>query len=158
MSIYFKVFSSFFKCSPLGPTFCVNISKIPNLEEAVTIRVPTIALGLPLREHNIFRCTIYLLSVREGALYAVCCLTLFCNNVAVHVVWPYHIIVKGTICEKYFFPDKYQSQFGTGSQMFSYYHEEDESSFQLVDTSRPQRPLYQRNKNRFGQVFFIHCI
>ena len=36
--------------------------------------------------------------------------------------------------------------------MFSYYHEEDESSFQLVDTSRPQRPLYQRNKNRFGQV------
>lgn len=38
--------------------------------------------------------------------------------------------------------------------MFSYYHEEDESSFQLVDTSRPQRPLYQRNKNRFGQVFF----
>ena len=37
--------------------------------------------------------------------------------------------------------------------MFSYYHEEDESSFQLVDTSRPQRPLYQRNKNRFGQVF-----
>lgn len=39
--------------------------------------------------------------------------------------------------------------------MFSYYHEEDESSFQLVDTSRPQRPLYQRNKNRFGQVFKI---
>lgn len=36
--------------------------------------------------------------------------------------------------------------------MFSYYHEEDESSFQLVDTSRPQRPLYQRNRNRFGQV------
>lgn len=48
--------------------------------------------------------------------------------------------------------DKYQSQFGTGNQMFSYYHEEDESSFQLVDTSRPQRPLYQRNRNRFGQV------
>lgn len=50
--------------------------------------------------------------------------------------------------------DKYQSQFGTGSQMFSYYHEEDESSFQLVDTSRPQRPLYQRNRNRFGQVSY----
>lgn len=48
--------------------------------------------------------------------------------------------------------DKYQSQFGTGSQMFSYYHEEDESSFQLVDTSRPQRPIYQRNRNKFGQV------
>ena len=48
--------------------------------------------------------------------------------------------------------DKYQSQFGSGNQMFSYYHEEDESSFQLVDTSRPQRPLYQRNRNRFGQV------
>ena len=94
-----------------------------------------------------------LLSVREGVLYAVCCLTLFCNNVVVHVVWPYHIIVKYQLW-KIFFPDKYQSQFGTGSQMFSYYHEEDESSFQLVDTSRPQRPLYQRNKNRFGQVFF----
>ena len=36
--------------------------------------------------------------------------------------------------------------------MFSYYHEEDESSFQLVDTSRPQRPIYQRNRNKFGQV------
>lgn len=47
--------------------------------------------------------------------------------------------------------NKYQSQFGTGSQMFSYYHEEDESSFQLVDTSRPQRPIYQRNRNKFGQ-------
>lgn len=55
--------------------------------------------------------------------------------------------------------DKYQSQFGAGNQMFSYYHEEDESSFQLVDTSRPQRPLYQRNRNRFGQVSkFKHCI
>ena len=51
--------------------------------------------------------------------------------------------------------DKYQSQFGTGNQMFSYYHEEDESSFQLVDTSRPQRPFYQRNRNRFGQVSFL---
>ena len=44
--------------------------------------------------------------------------------------------------------DKYQSQFGAGNQ-FSYYHEEDESSFQLVDTSRPQKPAYQRNRNRF---------
>ena len=94
-----------------------------------------------------------LLSVREGVLYAVCCLTLFCKcSVAISYY------CKVPFVKNFFFPDKYQSQFGTGSQMFSYYHEEDESSFQLVDTSRPQRPLYQRNKNRFGQVFFTHFI
>lgn len=94
-----------------------------------------------------------LLSVREGVLYAVCCLTLFCKcSVAISYY------CKAPFVKNIFFPDKYQSQFGTGSQMFSYYHEEDESSFQLVDTSRPQRPLYQRNKNRFGQVFFTHFI
>lgn len=52
------------------------------------------------------------------------------------------------------FTDKYLNQFGGGSQ-YAYYHEEDESSFHLVDTSRPQKPIYMRNRNRFNQVSFI---
>ncbi|KAL8593246.1 hypothetical protein ACOMHN_009900 [Nucella lapillus] len=45
---------------------------------------------------------------------------------------------------------KYNSTFG-GSQ-YAYYHEEDESSFQLVDTARVQRPLYQRGRRMFQQT------
>lgn len=48
-------------------------------------------------------------------------------------------------------PDKYSSQFGGGSQ-YAYFHEEDESSFQLVDTARTQKTAYQRNRMRFAQV------
>lgn len=39
-------------------------------------------------------------------------------------------------------------QFGTG-QHYSYFHDEDESTFQLVDTSKPQRSLYQRSRARY---------
>ncbi|KAF7996885.1 hypothetical protein HCN44_002531 [Aphidius gifuensis] len=46
------------------------------------------------------------------------------------------------------FMNKYTSQFGSGSQ-YSYYHDEDESTFHLVDTTRVQKPLYQRG--RFGR-------
>lgn len=49
--------------------------------------------------------------------------------------------------------DKYLNQFGGGSQ-YAYYHETDESSFHLVDTSRPQKPIYMRNRARFNQVCF----
>merc|ERR1712242_276002 len=42
---------------------------------------------------------------------------------------------------------KYASQFQGGSQ-YSYYHEEDESSFQLVDTSRSTKPMYGRGRGR----------
>ncbi|CAD6221275.1 GSCOCG00005123001-RA-CDS [Cotesia congregata] len=48
------------------------------------------------------------------------------------------------------FTNKYQSQFGSGSQ-YAYYHDEDESTFHLVDTTRVQKPPYQRgrfNKNQ----------
>lgn len=48
-------------------------------------------------------------------------------------------------------PDKYSSQFGGGSQ-YAYFHEEDETSFQLVDTARTQKTAYQRNRMRFAQV------
>ncbi len=41
---------------------------------------------------------------------------------------------------------KYQSQFGAGGTQYAYYHEEDESSFQLVDTSRALRPMYGRGR------------
>lgn len=47
--------------------------------------------------------------------------------------------------------DKYSSQFGGGSQ-YAYFHEEDEASFQLVDTAKTQKSAYQRNRMRFAQV------
>lgn len=43
--------------------------------------------------------------------------------------------------------DKYTSQFGTGNQ-YAYYHDEDESTFHLVDTARVQKPIYQRGRFR----------
>nr|ALS04678.1 hypothetical protein [Pseudodiaptomus poplesia] len=43
--------------------------------------------------------------------------------------------------------NKYQSQFA-GGQQYSYYHEEDESSFQLVDTARVTKPMYGRGRGR----------
>uniref|UniRef100_A0A3P9PAF7 Uncharacterized protein n=1 Tax=Poecilia reticulata TaxID=8081 RepID=A0A3P9PAF7_POERE len=49
------------------------------------------------------------------------------------------------------FSDKYSSQFGGGSQ-YAYFHEEDETSFQLVDTAKTQKTAYQRNRMRFAQV------
>jgi len=45
--------------------------------------------------------------------------------------------------------NKYQSQFA-GGQQYAYYHEEDESSFQLVDTARTTRPMYGRGRGRGG--------
>ncbi|XP_025081962.1 LOW QUALITY PROTEIN: eukaryotic translation initiation factor 3 subunit D-like [Pomacea canaliculata] len=45
---------------------------------------------------------------------------------------------------------KYNSAFA-GQQYYAYYHEEDESSFQLVDTARVQRPIYQRGRRLFQQ-------
>jgi translation initiation factor 3 subunit D len=47
--------------------------------------------------------------------------------------------------------NKYSSQFGGMANPYSYYHDEDESSFQLVDSSRVQRPIYQRGRIRFNQ-------
>jgi hypothetical protein len=35
--------------------------------------------------------------------------------------------------------NKYASQLGAGGSQYAYFHEEDESSFQLVDTSRNLR-------------------
>jgi len=45
--------------------------------------------------------------------------------------------------------NKYQSQF-QGGQQYSYYHDEDESSFQLVDTARVTKPAYGRGRGRGG--------
>merc|ERR1712209_27827 len=41
---------------------------------------------------------------------------------------------------------KYNSAIGAGGTQYSYYYEEDESSFQLVDTSRALRPMYGRGR------------
>ncbi|XP_033216534.1 eukaryotic translation initiation factor 3 subunit D-like [Belonocnema kinseyi] len=46
------------------------------------------------------------------------------------------------------FTNKYASQFGSGSQ-YAYYHDEDETTFHLVDNTRAQKPPYQRG--RFGR-------
>lgn len=43
------------------------------------------------------------------------------------------------------FADKYASSFGTGNQ-YAYYHEEDETTFHLVDTARVQKPPHQRGR------------
>lgn len=48
-------------------------------------------------------------------------------------------------CTFHNFLGKYQSQFGAGSQ-YAYYHDEDESTFHLVDTARVQKPPYQRGR------------
>jgi len=45
--------------------------------------------------------------------------------------------------------NKYSSQF-QGGQQYSYYHDEDESSFQLVDTAKTTRPMYGRRGNFRG--------
>ena len=42
--------------------------------------------------------------------------------------------------------NKYNSQFGAGGTQYAYYHEDDENSFQLVDTSRALRPMYGRGR------------
>merc|ERR1711962_816273 len=42
--------------------------------------------------------------------------------------------------------NKYNSAIGAGGTQYAYYHEEDESSFQLVDTSRVMRPMYGRGR------------
>merc|ERR1712165_457709 len=42
--------------------------------------------------------------------------------------------------------NKYNSAIGAGGTQYAYYHEEDESSFQLVDTSRTLRPMYGRGR------------
>lgn len=48
--------------------------------------------------------------------------------------------------------DKYTSQFGGMTNQYAYYHEDDESTFQLVDTAKPQKPVYQRGRRMFNQV------
>jgi len=42
--------------------------------------------------------------------------------------------------------NKYVSQMGAGGNQYAYYHEEDESTFQLVDTSRSLRGMYGRGR------------
>lgn len=44
--------------------------------------------------------------------------------------------------------NKYQSQFGGSSSQYAYYHEEDETTFHLVDTARIQKPPHQRGRFR----------
>jgi len=49
-----------------------------------------------------------------------------------------------------FFLDRYRSQFGVGVGMYQYIHEDDENTFQLVDSTRLPKPAYQK-RTRFQQ-------
>jgi len=40
--------------------------------------------------------------------------------------------------------DRYRSQYGAGVGMYQYVHEDDENTFQLVDSSRLPKPAYQK--------------
>ena len=66
------------------------------------------------------------------------------------ILWSYFIW-------SYIFAAKYASQFGAGTQ-YAYYHEGDDTSFQLVDTSKPHKTPYQRNKQRFNNVSITSSI
>jgi len=48
--------------------------------------------------------------------------------------------------------NKYNSAIGAGGTQYAYYHEEDESSFQLVDTSKTLRPMYGRGRYFRGNM------
>jgi len=49
---------------------------------------------------------------------------------------------------------KYQSQYGAGGTQYAYYHDEDETSFQLVDTAKAVKPLYGRGRGFRGRGNF----
>lgn len=49
-----------------------------------------------------------------------------------------------TTIESRMFLDRYRSQYGVGVGMYQYIHEDDENTFQLVDSSRLPKPAYQR--------------
>jgi translation initiation factor 3 subunit D len=49
-----------------------------------------------------------------------------------------------------FFLDRYRSQYGVGVGMYQYVHEDDENTFQLVDSTRIPKPAYQK-RPRFQQ-------
>merc|ERR1719334_1754968 len=45
---------------------------------------------------------------------------------------------------------KNQSQYGAGGTQYAYYHEEDETTFQLVDTAGKTKPMYGRGRGFRG--------
>ena len=49
---------------------------------------------------------------------------------------------------------KYQSQYGAGGTQYAYYHDEDETSFQLVDTTKSVKPMYGRGRGFRGRGNF----
>ena len=46
---------------------------------------------------------------------------------------------------------KYGNLYGAGGTQYAYYHEEDESSFQLVDTAKSLRPNFGRGRFQRGR-------
>lgn len=66
------------------------------------------------------------------------------------------------------FEDRYRSQYGAGVGMYQYIHDDDENTFQIVDSSRVPKPAfqkrsrYQQNVNQNGlsviQRNFCQCL
>ncbi|CAF1572537.1 unnamed protein product, partial [Rotaria sordida] len=56
----------------------------------------------------------------------------------------------GTVYGDKRFNAGYRPQFGVGAGMYQYIHEEDENTFQLVDSTRLPKPAYQK-RTRFQQ-------
>lgn len=52
----------------------------------------------------------------------------------------------------YMFIDKYSSVYGGGGLTYVYHHEEDESSFRLVDTARVQKQPHHAKRIKYSQV------
>ena len=48
--------------------------------------------------------------------------------------------------------DRYSSLYGGGGQTYVYHHEEDESSFRLVDTARVQKQPHHNKRIKYSQV------
>lgn len=46
--------------------------------------------------------------------------------------------------------NKYSSQFGGQALEYAYFHDEQDNTFQLVDTSKAHKPLHQRG--RFSKI------
>lgn len=69
------------------------------------------------------------------------------SNIGVNFSNQINNILLPILIEFHSFSDKYASQFGAGSS-YAYFHDEDESTFHLVDTTRVQKPPYQRGRAR----------
>ena len=58
----------------------------------------------------------------------------------------------------YVFVDKYQSQFSQNANQYAYFHDDDDSSYKLVEKIRERKPVFFRGRGRFPQVPFLYIM